>query len=245
MEFVGGYIEIPDWSVRRVREVFNSEESGEGLFDPMDEADAIRAAMLRWTQAKYNLLLPNPRDPPSSDSEKWLIIAAERSQAKLTFHARAVWEDNAGTVWVESFLLGNTIDLIELTYGEEGLIESDYLDLTEFFKPEVRDEFGDRFPIAYAYLLGYEKILAVVSARRNVQLQMGYVGDVGGAVFYMEAKIERANLDFESKLEKIRLSVLALKEALKGIEIFEMEMEREVDRIRPPIIGVRRESRLP
>jgi hypothetical protein len=229
--------------VRRVREVFDSEESGEGLFDLLDEADAIRAGMVRWTRAKYNLMLPNPRDPPSSDSEKWLIIAAERSQAKLTFHARAVWKDDAGTVWVESFLLGNTIDLIELTYGEEGLIEADNLDLTEFFKPEVREEFGDRFPIVYAYLLGYEKILAKISARRDVQLQMGYVGDVGGAVFYMEAKIERADLNFESKLETIRLSALALKEALTSIEIFEMEMEKEVDRIRPPIIGVRRESR--
>jgi hypothetical protein len=85
------------------------------------------------------------------------------------------------------------------------------MDFTDF--NAARKKFARHFPLVDECLREYEKILADVSMKHGVTLQMRYDGGDGGAVFYMDAKIDGKGLDLKSKLEKIRLNVAALKEA--------------------------------
>ncbi len=186
----------------------------------MKEVAAVCDAMSDWTGAKYAIMPPEDCHR-SSNPPKWFIFADDIDECESTAHAEALWKDDSEVIWIESYELGDTTSWAELDYGEKGAIESSEMDLTEFSKPEVRRNYGNRFPIVYEYLVGYESILAEVSAEYGVNLQMRYAAEEGVAYFYMDAGIDMRGLDLDSILEKIRLNVKALAMASESIDNYE------------------------
>jgi hypothetical protein len=197
--------------------------------DSMEEAEAVCDAMNDWTGAEYDVMPPK-FSYRGYNSWVWFVLAEFVPKSGLTDHANALWKDESGVVWIESIRVGDTINWVELDYGEEGVGESLEMDLTDFSKPEVRREFGNHFPVVYDYITKYEKILAEVSSNEGVSLQMKYRGEKGAAFFYMDAKIETRGLDLDSVLDEIGLNIDALAKALAMIDDYEERREAELAR---------------
>jgi len=64
-------------------------------------------------------------------------------------------------------------------------------------------------------------MLADVSQKYGVELRMRYDSGKGVAILYMNAKIRTKGLDLQAKIEKVRLNVRALQEALGRIHQYE------------------------
>lgn len=173
--------------------------------------EIIRNTISKLTGARYEIRKATSKFPPPSDSAPWYVFAPELMELSKTAHATTIWEDNNGNIYVESNFLGDTWKWVESDYGEEGAIAAGKMDFTDF--AGVRKAFAELFPSVDECLREYENILTEVSSKGGVRLQMRYDQGKGGAVFYMNAKIDAKGLDLQSKLGKIKLNVDALKEA--------------------------------
>jgi hypothetical protein len=137
-----------------------------------------------------------------------------------------VWENEADEIWTESSPLGDTMRWIEADYGEEGCIEAKKaIDFTSF-DSEIRKRLWDKFPFVEARLVGYEKALAKISSKRGLQLRIRYETSKKIVFFYMVAIIDARGLDLQSKIERIRINIEALKEALREIGKFEKKFAK-------------------
>jgi len=192
-------------------------ESGKTAAFPR-EAETLRRAVSEVINADYETRMAEPNFPPAS-SATWYIFAPDISQLSKTAPARKIWEDGEGNLYIESIFLGNTTDWIGHHYGEESAIQATRMDFSDF--STVRKELASRFPLFDKDLREYEGMLADVSQKYGVELRMRYDSGKGVAILYMNAKIKTKGLDLQAKIEKVRLNVRALQEALGRVHQYE------------------------
>ena len=198
-----------------------SRESGELVTFP-EEANVLCQIMSKLTRAKYEILSPLPSFPPEG-SQGWYVFPP-KMEFRKTAHATRIWEDKEENIYIESTYLGQTSNWVETEYGEKGAIAAFKLDYSDF--DAARKIFAEKFPRVEEALRDHEKIVAEVASKHNVDLRIRYETGKGGAIFYLNAKIEAKDLDSQSKSDKIRLNVGALKEAWRSIERYEAKRRR-------------------
>ena len=197
-----------------------SERLGGGIDQMNEEAEMIRQAISRFTEAEYEFSEPL-RDFPSPKKDiVWLIVSPFQLSKRTHSPAPFIWEDKSGIIHVESAQLGNTIEWVEQSYGEKGAIKVSKMAL-DFSKPEFRREFKKLFSMTYRRLSSYEKILGEVSSMRATSLSMNYERYQHMVTFYAVATFDVKGLHTQTKIEKINLSIEAIKEALSEIDKYE------------------------
>ena len=199
---------------------YTSKESGESMVSPNTES--FRRMLSELTKAEYTVVEAFPEFPPASDQSTWYLLSL--GEIPKTAYAHKAWMDKQGRVRIESMYLGNTSELIEHEYGEEGAIAS-----AELVYPDLqstRKILAQRFPLVDGHLEAYQKILDDVSAKYGINLEIRCQGEKVVTTFFMGATIEVNELDKEQKMERIKLNLKGLREAWKRIGKYEIELEK-------------------
>ena len=72
-------------------------------------------------------------------------------------YVNAAWKEKDVGIWLESLAVGDTIDWIEIAYGDEKVDESLDIDYSRFDDPSFQDDFTRRFPIVMRRIKEYEQ----------------------------------------------------------------------------------------
>src|SRR5947207_9166141 len=115
-----------------------------------DEQGVVRQAILEATGASFDVVAPNPAFPLPVDSLEWFMRCRNKDEIEAAPYLNTVWKEKSGRVWLESLALGDTIDWIELAYGEERAAASLDLDYSRFDEEWFQSDFNRRFPIIMA-----------------------------------------------------------------------------------------------
>lgn len=142
---------------------------------------------------------------------KWFLKCDDMKQAKTTPYLNEVWKQEGGEIWLESLPLGDTIDWIEVAYGEESAAASIDVNYSEFDSKEFQARFGREYPLVYQRIQRYEEVADRVSRDKKVHLNLRKSGSKGIVVFTFAVEI--AKMDSKMLAKKLVTSVDALKEA--------------------------------
>jgi len=182
------------------------------------EQDFVRETVSKATGVTFEVVAPHPAFPLAADSLKWFMRCRNREEIAKAPYLNAVWKEKSG-IWLESLALGDTIDWIEIAYGEEQASKSLDLDYSRFEDPTFEAEFARRFPIVMGRIREYEGVAATVSKKRKVDLEIRRAGSKGMLVFTLAARVDVPKAATLKPLgSAITKNASALKEACQEIE---------------------------
>ena len=184
------------------------------------EVEPIRIAISNFAHVKYGVKEPEPDFPPPLNGVKWFIRTDDLRDVKRAEYAVSIWEDDTGSVWIQSAGLGDLAELVSSEYGIELYRKFAKLNLRNFASRSVRERFATLFPTLGAYLAKCDESVEEVSSKTGLRLQMKFSGGfderVGEYVlFWMTVELDVKRLDLKPKIEKIELGLDAMREALQ------------------------------
>jgi hypothetical protein len=186
-----------------------------------EEAYSLRDIISKVTGVGYDVREALPDFPPPGNHASWYLLGREFRGPSGTPYASTVWEDRDGRVYLESMYIGNTTEWIGPTYGEAGVIRGLKIDYSVFDR--ARKSLAEMFPLVEERLDRYESILTNTSSKYHVNLRLRCDGGMGGATFFIVAKIEGKGLTAEKKAETIKQNVEALRAAWNEIAQYNRE----------------------
>lgn len=182
------------------------------------EQEFVREAVSKATGVHFEVVPPHPAFPLAVDHLEWFMRCRNREEINKAPYLNAVWKEKSAGIWLESLAVGDTIDWIEIAYGEERAGESLDLDYSRFDDPSFQEDFGRKFPIVLGRIREYEQAAAVVSKERRVHLEVRRAGSKGMLVFTVAALVRRPKGASQASLgTAITKSVSALKKAYEEI----------------------------
>jgi hypothetical protein len=189
----------------------------------LSEEENLREMLSQVTGVRFDIISPPPGFPLSLKDLQWFMRCRDREEIMRSPHVNAAWREKDGPTYLESLAIGDTIDWIELAYGEERASESLDLDYTYFDDPSFQDDFKRRFPIVLGRIKEYSDIIERISSKRSVQLEVRHMGARGMLVFTLAARLSNMKrLSRESFTEEIKKNVAAMKEAYEEVlEVWE------------------------
>lgn len=191
---------------------YASREPGE-MWMSLNEAETLGTMISNLSGTRYDIRKSLPDFPPHSDETGWyLLLTGEISKVA---HARTVWVDKEGRLLIESMSLGDTVEWIELEYGEEGAVAATNPGDSDLRL--VRRYLAERFPLVDERLAAYQTILDDISLKRGISLAMRVQGTSLVATFFMDGIVEVNGLKEDQKSEQVGLVLKGLQEAMKRI----------------------------
>jgi hypothetical protein len=185
----------------------------------VSEQDFIKETVSKATGVHFEVVAPNPAFPLAVDRLDWFMRCRNKDEIIKAPYLNALWKEKRVGIWLESLALGDTIDWIELAYGDEKATSSLDIDYSRFEDPSFQQDFKQKFPIVLGRIREDEQVAAEVSTKRKVHLQIRRAGSKGMLVFTLAALVEIPKRATMTPLgSAITRSVLALKEAYQKIE---------------------------
>lgn len=183
------------------------------------EQEFVRETVSKATGVHFEVVPPHPAFPLAVDRLDWFMRCRNKDEITKAPYLNAVWKEKGVGVWLESLAVGDTVDWIELAYGDEKVGESLDIDYSRFEDKSFQESFNQRFPIVMERIREYEQAAAAVSKRRKVQLQIRRAGSKGMLVFTVAALVRtRKGASLASLGSAITKSASALREAYGEIE---------------------------
>lgn len=183
-----------------------------------DEEELVKDTLLELTGVHFEVVEPHPAFPLPMESLEWFMRCRNKDETSMAPYVNAAWKEKEGRIWLESLAVGDTIDWIELAYGEERATQSLDLDYSRFADKSFQGEFERRFPIVMGRIREYENLVEGVSKRDRVRLEVRRAGSKGMLVFTIASRIDRPKgagpASLRSALER---NVSALREAYDAI----------------------------
>jgi len=182
----------------------------------LTEAELVREVVSGVTGAKFEVVSPPPGFPFPKGLE-WLVRCRSLPDIKKVPYLNTVWREADGPVWLESLVLGDSVDWIGLAYGPEMADESLNLDYARMDDAAFKAELGKRFPLVLERLERYSGIAARVSAKTKTHLEIRRAGSGGMIVFTLAARMNVTRPSRASLLRRVRGNVGALRVAYSEI----------------------------
>jgi hypothetical protein len=178
------------------------------------EQEFVKEALSKATGVHFEVVAPHPAFPLAVDKLEWFMRCRRGDEIAKAPYLNAVWKERGGRIWLESLAVGDTIDWIEMAYGEERAGDSLDLDYSRFDDPVFQAEFNRRFPIVMGRIREYEAVAAGISKRRRLTLEIRRAGSKGMLVFTIAALVVTPrSATRESLRSAIRKNVSVLKQA--------------------------------
>ena len=146
---------------------------GKGVAIALDESDAVRDFLTKLTGVKFEIAGP-VLGYPSPANAKWVIRYLDGSYLKKSPHLWLIWAEANDRIWLESADIATSLELVENTYGEDGLVALSKIDTETWEKPEVQEAFRKQFPTIQKWFEMCERVLSEVSLHRRIGLEMRY-----------------------------------------------------------------------
>jgi hypothetical protein len=187
------------------------------------EEDNLREIVSEVTGVHFEVISPPPGFPLSLKDLQWFMRCRSPEEIIKSPHVNAAWREKDGPIWLESLAIGDTIDWIELAYGEERAAESLDLDYSYFDDPPFQAEFKQRFPIVLGRIKEYSEIVSKISSKRSVHLEIRHMGARGMLVFTLAARLSNTKrLSRQALTDIVSKNVAAMKETYgELLEIWE------------------------
>jgi hypothetical protein len=184
----------------------------------VSEQELVRDIILEVTGVHFETVAPHPAFPLPLERLEWFMRCRNKDEITKSPYLNAAWKEKGGEIWLESLAVGDTIDWIEIAYGEERATESLDFDYSQFDDTSFQAEFNRKFPLILERIRGYEKTVADLSKERNVRLELRRTGSRGMLVFTVAARVDiRKNVSSQSLASSIKECISALKEAYGDI----------------------------
>jgi hypothetical protein len=175
------------------------------------EAESVKEMLSKLVGSVFEVSNTPDDFQNQSIHPRWFLKCNDRSQANNTPYVNEAWKQPDGTVWLESAPLGDTIDWIEMAYGEEAAAKSIDVNYSDFVSKEFQETFGREYPLVYQRIQQYSEIATQVSSARKVQIELRNSGSKGIVVFTFAAKMK--DVEAKSLEKKLSANVEALKDA--------------------------------
>jgi hypothetical protein len=182
------------------------------------EQEFVRDAVSKATGVTFEVVAPHPAFPLAVDKLEWFMRCRNRDEIAKSPYLNTVWKEKGVGIWLESLAVGDTIDWIELAYGEERAGESLDTDYSDFDDPSFQAEFNRKFPIVLGRIREYEEAVARFARRKRCHLEVRRAGSKGMLVFTIAARVSTPKgLSPVALGSAIRKNVSALKDAYQQI----------------------------
>ena len=183
------------------------------------EQEFVREEISAATGVHFEVVPPHPAFPLAVDRLDWFMRCRNKEEIAKSPYLNAAWKERRVGIWLESLAVGDTIDWIELAYGDEKAGASLDLDYSRFEDPAFQEDFNQRFPIVMERIREYERVAADVAKKNRVKLRVRRAGTKGMVVFTFAALVTvRKGASQASLGAAIRRSASALKEAYERTE---------------------------
>jgi hypothetical protein len=184
----------------------------------VNEQELTRDTILEATGVHFETVAPHPAFPLPLEKLEWFMRCRNKDEITKAPYLNAAWKEKDGEIWLESLAVGDTIDWIEIAYGEERATESLDLDYSQFDDTSFQAEFNRRFPLVLGRIKEYEKTVTEISKEKGLHLQIRRTGSRGMLVFTVAARVDsRKNASSQSLAASINKCISALKEAYEAI----------------------------
>ncbi len=189
----------------------------------LSEEEDLREVLTEVTGVHFEIITPPPGFPLSQRNLRWFIRCRNGEEIAKSPHVNAAWRGEEGPIWLESLAIGDTIDWIELAYGEDRAAESLDLDYSYFDDPSFQAEFKRKYPVVLSRIKEYSDIVARISSKSSVHLEIRHMGAKGMLIFTLAARLNSGRrLSRQSLTNIVKKNVAAMKEAYAEIlEVWE------------------------
>jgi hypothetical protein len=182
------------------------------------EQEFVKDAVSEAAGVHFEVVAPHPAFPLAADRLEWFMRCRNGEEIAKAPYVNAAWKERGVGIWLESLAVGDTVDWIEIAYGDEKVGESLDIDYSRFDDPSFQDDFTQRFPIVMRRIREYEQIAADISKKRSVKLQIRRAGSRGMLVFTVAALVESPKSAAQASLgSAIKKNVAAMKETYEQI----------------------------
>lgn len=182
------------------------------------EQEFVKDAVSEAAGVHFEVVAPHPAFPLAADRLEWFMRCRNGEEIAKAPYVNAAWKERGVGIWLESLAVGDTVDWIEIAYGDEKVGESLDIDYSRFDDPSFQDDFTQRFPIVMRRIKEYEQIAADISKKRSVKLQIRRAGSRGMLVFTVAALVESPKSAAQASLGvAIKKNVAAMKETYEQI----------------------------
>ena len=147
------------------------------------EPQVVKQSVEMATSVHFEVIPPHPGFPLPVERLDWFMRCRVKEEIELAPWLNAAWKEKGDGIWLESLAIGDTVDWIEIAYGEEKVSQSLDIDYARFDDPAFLADFNQKFPIVLARIREYEQAAGEVSRRRKVKLQLRRAGSKGILVF--------------------------------------------------------------
>jgi len=96
------------------------------------EAEAVSEILSSLTGARFEVSNTPDDFRNQSINPRWFVMCKGMRQARGIPYVNEAWKQHDGTIWLESLPLGDTIDWIEVAYGEEAAAKSIDVNYSDF-----------------------------------------------------------------------------------------------------------------
>lgn len=175
------------------------------------EIETVQEILSSLTATRFEITNVPDQFRNRSLQPKWFLKCSDMKRARVVPYLNEIWKQENGEIWLESLPLGDTIDWIEVAYGEESAAASIDVNYSEFDSKEFQARFDREYPLVYQRIQRYEEVADRVSREKKVHLNLRKSGSKGIVVFTFAAKIAKA--DSKTLAKKLGTGVDALKEA--------------------------------
>jgi len=177
----------------------------------MGQEELVRDLVSKATNVRFEIIQQSAGNPFPIKDVDWFIRCRNREDIERTPYLNSVWKEKDGPVWLESLAIGDTLDWIGSSYGEEAAAETLDLNYSEFSGKEFQTEFGREYPLVRQRIQSCELIAEEAAKKHGVHLELRSSGSKGIAVFTLEARMLAQ--DSSSLGKQVEASVAALRDA--------------------------------
>lgn len=177
----------------------------------LKEPEIVRGMLSDITGVKFEITNTPDDFQNQSLNPIWFVKCVDPIQARSAPYVNEAWKQRDGSIWFETFPLGDTIDWIEVAYGEDAAARSLDLNYSDFGTKEFQSDFGGEYPLVYQRIQTYVEVANRISRARKIYLELRNNGSKGIVVFTFVTRIEDVNPNTLDKV--VAAAVEALREA--------------------------------
>jgi len=182
------------------------------------EQEFVRQEVSKATGVHFEVVAPHPAFPLAVDHLEWFMRCRNKDEIAKAPYLNAVWKERGAGIWLESLAVGDTIDWIELAYGDQRASDSLDIDYSRFDDPTFQEDFKQKFPIVLGRIKEYEQAAADTSKKRKVHVEIRRAGSKGMLVFTIATLVKSPKSVTRPSLRlALRKSAFALREAYQRI----------------------------
>jgi len=183
-------------------------------------SELTRGLVNQFTNSHFEISDPKGYPVPR-DKLNWFMWCPEILEVRTHPYIEVIWADKQDNVYLESMPIGNILDWVEQSNGEDAVRQVLRMDLTGLGTRELKSLLGKIFPTIESRLATYEDIAEKVSSRRQVKLELIWHGRKGATACRLRCVVHLNDSSRESMKTNLESGLSALREAFDKIDKYE------------------------